>query len=146
MAQDNQNEFSIKEGLESRMVRHTARHLPSFFRTDPNKKFLGGTLDPLTQPGKLTRINSYVGRRDIPNYKFDDNYEEEASNARQYYQLEPSFVYDNTSSNTVDWSADYIDYMNSLKYFGASLGNHSNLNKSEAYSWDPNIDWDKFVN
>ena len=146
MDQNNQNEFSLNTGLESQTDRKTARHLPSFFRTDANKKFLGGTLDPITQPGKLTRINSYIGRRDIPNYSFDDNYEEEISNARQYYQLEPSFVYDDAVTGNVNWYADYNDYMNSLKYFGAFTGNHSNLNKSEAYSWDPNIDWDKLVN
>jgi len=146
MSQNNQNEFPLVTGLESQTVRQTARHLPGFFRTDSNKKFLGGTLDPLTQPGKLTRINSYIGRRDIPNYSFDDNYEEEISNARQYYQLEPSFVYDDDITNNVKWYADYNDYMNSLKYFGAFTGNHSNLNKCESYSWDPNIDWDKIVN
>ena len=146
MSQNNQNEFPLVTGLESQTIRQTARHLPGFFRTDSNKKFLGGTLDPLTQPGKLTRINSYVGRRDIPNYSFDDNYEEEISNARQYYQLEPAFVYDDVVTGNVNWYADYNDYINSLKYFGAFTGNHSNLNKSEAYSWDPNIDWDKIVN
>ena len=149
MSQSNQNEFPLVTGLESQAVRRTARHLPGFFRTDSNKKFLGGTLDPLTQPGKLTRINSYIGRRDIPNYNFVDNvdnYEEEISNARQYYQLEPSFVYDDALTGNVNWYADYNDYMNTLKYFGAFTGNHSNLNKTEAYSWDPNVDWDKLIN
>lgn len=146
MAQNNKDEFPLNTGLESQISRQTARHLPSFFRTDPNKKFLGGTLDPLTQPGKLARINSYIGRRDIPNYSFDDNYIEENTNSRQSYQLEPSFVYDDSVTGKVNWYADYIDYMNSLKYFGAFTGNHSNLNKSESYSWDPHIDWDKFVN
>jgi len=146
MAQNNQDEFPINVGLESQTIRETARHLPSFFRTDSNKKFLGGTLDPLTQPGKLTRINSYVGRRDIPNYLFSDNYVVETTNARQNYQLEPSYVYEDAVTGKVNWYADYNDYMNSLRYFGAFTGNHSNLNKSEAYSWDPNIDWDKFVN
>lgn len=146
MSQSNQNEFPLITGLESQSIRQTARHLPGFFRTDSNKKFLGGTLDPLTQPGKLTRINSYIGRRDIPNYEFTDNYQEEISNARQYYQLEPSFVYDDSVTGNVNWYVDYNDYMNTLKYFGAFTGNHSNLNKSESYSWDPNIDWDKIVN
>ena len=146
MSQNNQDEFPINVGPESKTDRKTAQHLPSFFRTDANKKFLGGTLDPLTQPGKLTRINSYIGRRDIPNYNFSDNYIDEDTNTRQYYQLEPSFVYDDAVTGKVKWYADYIDYMNSLKYFGAPVGNHSKLNKSEAYSWDPHIDWDKFVN
>jgi hypothetical protein len=94
MSQNNQDEFPINVGPESKTDRKTAQHLPSFFRTDSNKKFLGGTLDPLTQPGKLTRINSYIGRRDIPNYNFSDNYIDEDTNTRQYYQLEPAYVYD----------------------------------------------------
>ena len=36
--------------------------------------------------------------------------------------------------------------MNSLAYYGANTSNHAKLNTEEAYSWDPNIDWDKFVN
>ena len=146
MAQNNQDESPINVRPENQIVRQTSRHLPSFFRSDSNKKFLGGTLDPLTQPGKLTRINSYIGRRDIPNYNFDDNYIEETSNSRDSYQLEPAFVYDDIVDNKVKWYAHYSDYINSLKYFGAYTSNHGNLNKSESYSWDPNIDWDKFVN
>ena len=146
MAQDDQNEFPIATGSEIKTIRQTSRHLPGFFRTDPNKKFLGGTLDPLTQPGKLTRINAYIGHHDIPNYNFDDSYLEETTNSRQYYQLEPAFVYDDAVTGKVNWYADYNDYINSLVYFGAFTGNHSNLNMSEAYAWDPNIDWDKFVN
>ena len=30
--------------------------------------------------------------------------------------------------------------------FGANTSNHARLNKQEFYSWDPHIDWDKFVN
>jgi hypothetical protein len=142
-----QNEYPIPTTLEDQNKRQTARHLPSFFRSDKNKKFLGGTLDHLTQPGKLTRINAYVGRKDIPNYKFgSDNYIEETSMPRQYYQLETSYSYQDPLTKEVKWYVDYIDYINSLKYFGAPVGNHSRLNKQEAYAWDPHIDWDKFVN
>ena len=144
---NNQNEYPVPTTLEDQNKRQTARHLPSFFRSDKNKKFLGGTLDHLTQPGKLTRINAYVGRKDIPNYTFgSDNYIEETSMPRQYYQLETSFSYQDPLTKEVSWYVDYIDYINSLKYFGASVGNHSRLNKQEAYAWDPHIDWDKFVN
>jgi len=146
MANNTQNEFPLPLGLEDQSKRQTARHLPKFFRTTANQKFLGGTLDPLTQPGKLGRINAYVGRQDIPNYSFDDNYLQETSTPRQYYQLEPSFVYQDPKSQNVEWYADYIDYINSLRYFGAPVANHSKLNKAEAYAWNPHIDWDKIVN
>jgi hypothetical protein len=142
-----QDEYPIPTTLEDQNKRQTARHLPSFFRSDKNKKFLGGTLDHLTQPGQLTRVNAYVGRKDIPNHNMvTDNYIEETSMPRQYYQLEPSYSYQDPLTKEVFWYADYIDYINSLKYFGAPVGNHSRLNKQEAYAWDPHIDWDKFVN
>jgi hypothetical protein len=146
MANNTQNEFSIPTSIDDQNKRQTARHLPAFFRTDQNKKFLGGTLDTLTQPGKLDRINAYIGRKDIPNYTNLDNYVQENSTQRQYYQLEPSFVYQDNIKEEVHWHADYMDYINSLKFFGASVTNHSRLNKQEAYTWDPHIDWDKFVN
>jgi hypothetical protein len=145
MANNDQNEFPMPvNGDEGK--RRTARHLPTFFRTDQNKKFLGGTLDPLTQPGKLSRINAYVGRKDIPNYVSSDGYVDEQSTPRTYYQLEPAYVYQDPVTDEVGWHVDYIDYMNSLKYFGAPIGNHSKLNRQEAYTWDPHIDWDKFTN
>lgn len=139
-------ELPLPSGNESNEKRRTVRHLPSFFRTNSNKKFFGGTLDNLVQPGKLQRLSSYVGRRDIPNFSFDDNYLEETSTPRQYYQLEPSFVKEDPVTGKVEWYADYLDYINTLRYFGANVSNHSKLNKSEAYTWDPHIDWDKFVN
>ena len=101
MAQEDNNELPIPVGTDSQDKRKTARHLPNFFRTNSNKKFLGGTTDILTQPGTLTRISSYVGRRDIPNFSFDDNYIQESSTPRQYYQLEPAFVYENNVTGEV---------------------------------------------
>ena len=146
MAQDNENELPLPTGNENQIKRRASRHLPRFFQTDSNKKFLGGTLDPLLQPGKLTRINSYIGRKDVPNFNFDDNYAEETSTLRQYYQLEPAVINENPVNEEVRWHADYIDYINSLRYFGADVSNHSRLNKQEAYSWDPHVDWDKIAN
>lgn len=146
MDNNGQKDFPLPTTLEDQSKRNTARHLPRFFRTDANQKFLGGTLDKLTQPGKLTRINGYVGRRDVPNFDFDDTYVTENSVPRTYYQLENSFVNENPITNEVRWYADYIDYINSLKYFGAPVGNHSRLNSTESYAWNPHVNWDKLVN
>ena len=145
MAED-QNEYPLPTTIADQNKRESARHLPRFFRTDQNSKFLSGVLDPLIQPGKLTRINTYVGRKDIPNFTFEDNYETDISTARQYYQLEPGFVYQDLETNKPLWFADYMDYMNSLDYYGANTSNHAKLNTSETYAWDPKIDWDKFAN
>jgi hypothetical protein len=146
MEQDDFNELPLPQGPENQIKRQTFRHLPNFFRTDSNKKFLGGTVDVITQPGTLTRLSSYIGRRDIPNYSFDDVYIQETSTPRQYYQLEPAFVNEDPVTGKNRWYGDYIDYINSLKYFGADVVNHSKLNKQESYTWNPHIDWDKFTN
>jgi len=146
MAQEDNNELPVPISLDDQSNRKTYRHLPAFFRTDSNKKFLGGTMDVFTQPGSLTRLSSFVGRRDIPNYSFDDTYIQETSTPRQYYQLEPSYVNENDVTGEVNWYGDYIDYINSLKYFGANVSNHSKLNKAEAYTWNPHVDWDKLAN
>lgn len=144
MSNENQNEFAVP--ITTDVPRENSRLLPRFFRTLDNKKFLSGTLDPLTQPGKLTRINGFAGRRDIPNFQFDDSYVVENSTPRTYYQFEPGYVYEDIKTGDVEWFADYIDYMNQLKYFGANISNHSRLNKQESYAWDPYIDWDKITN
>ena len=146
MAQNDNNELPIPNSIDELTKRRTFRHLPNFFRTNSNKKFLGGTMDVATQPGTLTRISSYIGRRDIPNYNFDDTYLQETSTPRQYYQLEPAFVNEDPVTGDVKWYGDYIDYINSLKYFGANVSNHSKLNREESYTWDPHINWDKFTN
>ena len=60
MSQD-KKEFPLPTSIVDQENRKTANHLPKFFRSDSNKKFLGGTLDPLNRPGKLERINAYIG-------------------------------------------------------------------------------------
>lgn len=146
MDNNTQQDFPLPANGQDLDKRETAQHLPRFFRSDANQKFLGGTLDRLTQPGKLSRINGYVGRRDIPNFSFDDTYLIENSVPRTYYQLENAFVNENPITNEVRWYADYIDYINGLKYFGAPVGNHSRLNSTETYSWNPHVNWDKLIN
>jgi len=48
--------------------------------------------------------------------------------------------------DNVNFYKDYIDYINQLSVFGADVSNHERLNRQELYSWNPHIDWDKFVN
>jgi hypothetical protein len=140
------DEYPLPANVNDQNKRQSARHLPRFFRSEQNEKFLSGAFDPLLQPGKLDRINAYVGRKDIPNFKFDDNYQNDITTVRQYYQLEPGFVYEDPKTEEPVWFSDYADYINRLAYYGANINNHAKLNSEEAYSWDPGIDWDKFTN
>ena len=119
--------------------------LPNFYKTDANKRFLQATIDQLVQPGTAKKVNGYVGRQYAKATTGTDIFVEAVDSSRQNYQLEPSVVINDTLGNNTFFK-DYIDYINQLGVFGANTANHARLNKQEFYSWDPHIDWDKFVN
>ena len=119
--------------------------LPKFYQTPANKKFLQATLDQLWQPGTVQKVNGYIGKKNAKSADGSDVYIEAADSSRQNYQLEPGIVVEDSIGNTTFFK-DYIDYINQLGTFGANVSNHARLNKQEFYSWDPHIEWDKFVN
>ena len=119
--------------------------LPNFYKTDANKRFLQATIDQLVQPGTVKKVNGYVGRQYAKATTGTDIFVEASDKNRQNYQLEPSFTVSDTLGNNTFFK-DYIDYINQLGVFGANTTNQARLNKQEFYSWDPHIDWDKFVN
>ena len=119
--------------------------LPNFFKTDANKRFVQATVDQLMQPGTVKKVNGFVGREYAKATTGTDIFVEASDANRQHYQLEPSFVIQDTLGNYTFFK-DYIDYINQLSVFGANVSNHQRLNKQEFYSWNPHIDWDKFVN
>ena len=119
--------------------------LPKYFRTDANKKFLQATVDQLIQPGTVKKINGHIGRENSKATTSADIFIESPTKVRQQYQLEPGYTVSDTLDN-ITFFKDYQDYINQLKVFGGNTSNHSRLNQEEFYSWDPHIDWDKFVN
>jgi hypothetical protein len=119
--------------------------LPKFFQSDANKKFLQATVDQLTQSGTVKKINGYIGRENAKAATGSDIFIAAPDSDRQNYQLEPGFVINDQLGNTTFFK-DYIDYINQLSVFGSNTTNHDRINKQEFYSWDPHIDWDKFVN
>jgi hypothetical protein len=123
----------------------TANLLPKFYQTPANKKFLQATIDQLYQPGTVKKINGYVGRENAKSANGTDLYITAADATRQNYQLEPSVTVTDDIGN-ITFFKDYIDYINQIGVFGGNTTNHARLNKQEFYSWDPHIDWDKFVN
>ena len=144
MAKNDQNEFPLPNGSNSNK-RESARHLPKYFRTDKNQKFLKSTLDQVLQPGVAEKISSFVGRKTAKSYVKDDNYLSDISADRTNYQLEPASIIQDSNGN-VDYHADYRDYINQIANLGGSNINHGRNTKEEFYSWDPKIDWDKFSN
>ena len=123
----------------------SANLLPKFYQTPSNKKFLQSTIDQLFQPGSLTKVSGYVGRENAKASVGTDLYIEASDKLRQDYQLEPGVTIRDTVGN-VTFFKDYIDYINQINVFGGNTDNHTRLNKQEFYSWNPHIDWDKFVN
>lgn len=125
--------------------RKSHQFLPNIFKSDSNKKFLAGTLDPLIQSGTVRRLNGYIGRQNSKAVTGKDFYVEEALKNRQDYQLEPCLVGEDNLGN-VSFYRDYIDYINSIDVQNGLNYNHQKLNVQEFYSWEPHIDWDKIVN
>jgi len=119
--------------------------LPDFYQTPANKKFLQATIDQLYQPGTITKTSGFIGRENAKAANGSDIYVKASTRDRQNYQLEPGIVVKDSLAN-VTFFRDYQDYINQLGVFGANTNNHARLNKQELYSWDPHIDWDKFVN
>jgi len=125
--------------------RETVNHLPKFFRTDFNKKFLNATLDQMVQPGVVEKINGFYGRKNAKAYAANDIYVDDISKDRVDYQLEPvSVIKDNL--NNIEFYANYNDYINFVKIRNGNYTNHDVLNKQETYAWNPHIDFDKFIN
>ena len=144
------NNEVVKQGDNE--YRRTVQHLPAFYRTDTNQRFLASTLDPLVQKGQLERLDGYIGRQDAYTRQITDRYIGATSRDRFAYQLEPAVTYtdrDTTSVNPEDqvkFTGTYDDYINQIKYLGGKVNNHDRLNKETVYSWNPAIDYDKLVN
>ena len=127
------------------MASKTIKFLPTIFQTEVNEKFLSATLDQLISEPDLRKIYGYIGRTFAPTYKSTDSYINETTVERQNYQLEPSVVIKNTS-NEVTFFSSYVDLLNKIKFYGGITNNHNRLFENEYYSFDPLIDFDKFVN
>ena len=124
---------------------NTINFLSEPFRSSTNQRFLGATLDQLTTDAYNVPLNGYIGRTLAPTYKLGDNYVPEPTGLRASYQLEPSVVIKN-DDQTVKFTADYIDLLQSIGTNGGFNNNHNRLFSSEYYNFDGHFAYDKFVN
>jgi hypothetical protein len=122
-------------------IRKTVELLPAIFQTSTNDKFMSAVVDPLVQPGVLEKTVGYVGRRYGKTYTGSDVYLNSDNTLRSRYQLEPGVTYNNNTG-----FYDYLDFKNQLKFFGNQDERDDLITSQEHYSWNPPIDWDKFVN
>lgn len=127
-------------------TRRTADLLPTYHRTDKNTKFLASTLDQLVQQPEIERVNGFLGSKITPNYKPEvDQYITSSSKLKNDYQLEPALVISDVDKN-IRSAFGYDDLVNELAFNGANVSNLNRLFRPSSYSYNPHIDWDKFVN
>ena len=111
MAYNNdQSDQPLPGGNENRK-RQSASHLPRYYRTPANKKFLASTMDQLIQAGVVEKLNGYVGRKTAKAFSSTDNYVSDVSADRENYQLEPASIVKDNLGN-VTFYKDYNDYIN----------------------------------
>jgi hypothetical protein len=140
------DELNQVENKNTPSTRKSVNLLPVLFRTDKNSKFLAGTIDQLIQPPQLKRLDGWVGSKITPTYDpSKDYYIESNLKTRQDYQLEPALVVTNDILKIIKSTA-YDDLINQLDYEGANTSRLDRLFDPQFYSYDPHIDWDKFVN
>lgn len=135
------NKFYPKSNLP---IRKSVELLPVVFQTPANDKFLSGVLDPLIQPGVLDKVVGYIGRRYDKTYNGKDVYVDTDVTLRSSYQLEPGVIY--RDNDKIQNFYDYIDVKNQLKFFGNTIERDDKLTGQTHYTWDPPIEWDKFIN
>jgi hypothetical protein len=124
----------------------TVNLLPEYLRTTKNSKFLSSTLDPLISSPELERVDGYIGSKITPNYEpSTDFYLKQQSLLRQNYSLEPALVFKNKTSEIND-VISYDDIINEIANQEGYTNDLSSIFISKYYSYDPLIDWDKFIN
>jgi hypothetical protein len=127
-------------------VRKSVNLLPAFFRTDKNNKFLSSTIDQLIKVPVLERIDGFVGSKLSPNYDpLTDNYISESLPLREKYQLEPAVVLKNVDQS-IKAAYGFDDLVNQISYYGGNVDNLDRLFRPKLNSYDPRINWDKFIN
>mgnify|MGYP001315870032 CR=1 FL=1 len=120
--------------------------LPEIFQTPANKQLLRSTLDQLTQNPKLKPTEGYIGRKIGPGVTASDSYVLEPTTTRSNYQLEPGVVQTNDNGTEVLNTITYPGIIDSLQLQGANTTRDDRLFDSEYYSFDPMVDFDKYVN
>jgi hypothetical protein len=131
--------------ISGNVEKRSGDFLPKYFRTIANQKFLNATLDQMISEGEVEKLSAFIGRKRVESYTPSDNYLDSETAQRGSYQLEPAVVLKDNLGN-VTFFKDYIDYINQLDFFKGITDDHSLINSQEYYSWDPHINWDKFVN
>lgn len=124
----------------------TVDFLPEIFQTTTNRQFLSATLDQLVQEPKFKKTQGFIGRRIGPGVNPQDKYVIEPTVERTDYQLEPGVIVNDINTSKPNDAITYPGILDALALQGAEVNKPSRLFTSDYYTWDPFIDFDKFVN
>lgn len=124
----------------------TVEFLPEIFQTPVNRQFLNATLDQLTQEPAFQKTQGFVGRKIGSGVNAADRYVIEPTAERNNYQLEPGVIGIEPDTNNIVDAITYPGINAALGLQGAKTNNADRLYTSEYYTWDPFVDFDKFVN
>jgi hypothetical protein len=124
----------------------TVEFLPEIFQTPVNRQFLNATLDQLTQEPAFQKTQGFVGRKIGPGVNAADRYVIEPTAERNNYQLEPGVISLDPDTGVIRDSITYPGINAALNLQGAKTNNADRLYTSDYYTWDPFVDFDKFVN
>jgi hypothetical protein len=134
----------------SKNERKSVNLLPSYFQTKKNTKFLSSTIDQLYKVPVLNRVSGYVGSKLTPTYNsVTDVYVNDANSTknslRDKYQFQPALTI-KTVSGAIKKALGLDDLVNQISVQGGSTDNLNSLFSPEVNSYNPHIDWDKFIN
>ena len=124
----------------------TVDFLPEIFQTPVNRQFLEATLDQLVQEPKYKQTQGFIGQKVGPGVNPSDGYVVEPTKVRNDYQLDPGVVSLNPTTGALDDVITYPGMLDALRVQGGIVDKADRLFESEYYTWDPFVDFDKYIN
>ena len=124
----------------------TVDFLPPIFQTKTNQQFLSATLDQLVQEPTFKQTQGFVGRKIGPGVNPNDKYVVELDAIRANYQLEPGVISLVPDTDQISDAITYPGMLDALAIQGANISKADRLYTSNYYTWDPFVNFDKFVN
>lgn len=128
-------------------MRKIEQFLPPVYRTPMTKNFMASTTNQLFSQKDSENSTFFVGRKVGGLYNNSaDFYADEIRKIREDYQLEPTFIIRDNTTDEVANSLFYEDVLNALASNGSDTMNHNKLFNSKMLSYSPPIDVDMFIN
>ena len=120
--------------------------LPVIHQTPVIKNFFDTTVEQLFSKANVESMSAYVGRREEDMLDARDTYILQPTADRDKFSLEPAVTsVDQTTGKSTNIMF-YEDYVNVLKSYGVNTLNQNAIFDTDAYTFLPPINVDKFIN